>query len=109
MNVIGFICFVRSDSTGESYIEGLLTPLTTMKLQSTNKIFTDTHTIFPSCRVSLRLESSTTLIEIVVYAGTSLRRAIYPNVIALIISFLFLLGYKGHFDTGIKQEREKER
>ena len=45
------------------------------------KRFTAIHTTFRSSRVRWRLENFTTLIEMAVYAGASLRRAINPSAI----------------------------
>ena len=75
------------------------------------KRFISTHTTFWSCRVSLRLENSTTLIGIAVLAGTGICHAIYPGWCNCINHFfsLFFSGYKEHSDTGIKQASKKER
>ena len=59
-----------------------------MRYSGNTKRFIPTHTTFWLYCVSLRLENFTTLIGVVVLAGTSVHHAIYPGVIALIISFL---------------------
>ena len=53
-----------------------------MRYSGNTKRFIPTHTTFQSCRVSLRLENSATLIGIAVLAGTSVFHTIYPGVIA---------------------------
>ena len=58
-----------------------------MHYSGNTKRFIPTHMTF--CHVSLRLENSTTLIGIVVLAGTSVHHALYPGVIVLILSFLY--------------------
>ena len=75
------------------------------------KRFIPTHVTFRSCHVSLRLENSTTLIGIAVLAGTSVRHAIYPGVIALIISFLYSCQdtRNAQILESSKQASEKER
>ena len=71
-----------------------------MKLQLNTKRFTAIHTTVQSCCVSLRLENSTTLIDIsAVYTQA---QASWCNCSYHIFA-LFFSGYKGHSDTGIKQ------
>ena len=82
-----------------------------MRYSGNTKRFIPTHTTFRLYHVSLRLENSTTLIGVVVLAGTSVRPAIYPGVIALIISFLFSFQDTRNIqilESG-KQASEKER
>ena len=61
-----------------------------MHYSRNTKRFIPTHMTFRLCHVSLRLENSTILIGTAVLAGVlSVHHAIYPGVIALIISFLY--------------------
>ena len=77
------------------------------------KIFIHTHTTFRLCRVSLRLENSTTLTGIAVLAGTSIHHALYPGVIVLIIHVSFLYSFQDTRDIQIldlsKQARRQVR
>ena len=79
-----------------------------MHCSGNTKRFTPTHTTFWSCRVSLRLENSTALIGVVVLAGTSVHHAIYPGVIALIISFLYSFQDTRNIQIPESSKRERE-
>ena len=82
-----------------------------MHYSGNTKRLIPTHTTYRSCRVSLRLENSTTLIAIAVLAGTSVHHTIYPGVIALIISFLYSFQDTRNIQIleSSKQASEKER